>query len=124
MFCNKCGSEIPSDSKFCVKCGTSAETEVQFVQHNTTAAASDNSKKVANKEAIAALIDGVLGILCCAGYVGIIFAIIAVWRSRRGKKIAEEIGYGEQMSTAGFVLGIAGIVLSVIIWSRFILSFS
>ncbi len=33
MFCNKCGSEIPADSKFCVKCGTKSETEAQPAQN-------------------------------------------------------------------------------------------
>lgn len=27
MFCNKCGNEIPDDSKYCSKCGNQIETE-------------------------------------------------------------------------------------------------
>ena len=117
MFCNKCGSEIPADSKFCVKCGTKAETTqpVQQYVQTKTAGASDNSKQAKNSDGIAAIVFGILGLVGCMGF-GIIFDIIAIILGIRGKKKAAEVGVGEGASIAGLILGIIGALIFIIMF--------
>lgn len=60
---------------------------------------------------MAALIAGVLAILCCClGYTGIVFGAVAVTLSIVSRK---KLGYFDGMSIAGLILGIFGFVFGV-----------
>ena len=66
--------------------------------------------------AVTALVTGILGLVCCGCGV---FSIAALVFGVLGKKeIAESNGAktGAGMAQAGFILGIVGIVLSVLYW--------
>ena len=59
---------------------------------------------------LAAMICGIISVICCTGYVGIILGILAVVFAGISRK---NLGYFDGMSIAGLVLGIIGFVLSV-----------
>ena len=60
---------------------------------------------------VAALISGVLAILCCClGYTGIVFGAVAVALSIFSRK---KLGYFDGMAIAGLILGIFGFVFGV-----------
>ena len=62
---------------------------------------------------MAALISGVLAILCCClGYTGIVFGAVAVALSIVSRK---KLGYFDGMAIAGLILGIFGFVFGVAI---------
>ena len=62
---------------------------------------------------MAALIAGVLAIMCCfLGYTGIVFGAVAVTLSIVSRK---KLGYFDGMSIAGLILGIFGFVFGVAI---------
>lgn len=64
-----------------------------------------------NKKAIASLVTGILGVLCCP----IIFSVAALILSNLAKsEIRSRSEGGEGLATAGLVLGILGLVLGVI----------
>lgn len=64
--------------------------------------------------AIISLVTGILGLLCCTWFV---FSIAAAILGFLGKKeIAEGRKTGKGLAQAGFILGIVGIVLGVIVW--------
>ena len=75
-----------------------------------------------NQKAVWSLVLGILGIVCC----GLIAAIPAVILGHLAKKeVAAAAGAqrGEGMAQAGFILGIIGIVLSVLVvlfWLAFV----
>jgi hypothetical protein len=64
-----------------------------------------------NGTGTAALVLGILGIVCC----GIFTAIPAIFLGRKGMKLADQgLATNRGLAQAGFILGIIGVVLSVI----------
>ncbi len=66
--------------------------------------------------AIVSLVTGIIGILCCNYFVLSIAAIVTGYLGR--KQIAQSGGAqkGDGLAKAGFILGIVGVVLGIIIW--------
>ena len=66
--------------------------------------------------AIISLVTGIIGILCCNYFVLSIAAIVTGYIGR--KQIRESGGAqkGDGLAKAGFILGIVGVVLGIIIW--------
>ena len=66
--------------------------------------------------AIISLVTGIIGLLCCNYFVLSIAAIVTGFIGR--KQIRESGGTqkGDGMAKAGFILGIVGIVLGIIVW--------
>jgi hypothetical protein len=66
--------------------------------------------------AIISLVTGIVGLLCCNYFVLSIAAIVTGFIGR--KQIRESGGTqkGDGMAKAGFILGIVGIVLGIIVW--------
>ncbi|HWI43026.1 MAG TPA: DUF4190 domain-containing protein [Nocardioides sp.] len=64
--------------------------------------------------AIISLVTGILGVLCCGSWIFAIAALILGFLAR--KEIAESGGMktGGGMATAGLVLGVIGIVISLV----------
>lgn len=61
---------------------------------------------------LAAMICGIISVLCCFGYTGLIFGVLAIVFSVISRK---NLGYFDGMSIAGLVLGIIGLVLGIAI---------
>lgn len=57
---------------------------------------------------LASMVCGIISVICCTGYVGIILGILAVVFAGISRK---NLGYFESMAIAGLVLGIIGFVL-------------
>ncbi len=80
------------------------------------------ASQTTNGMAIAALVCGILGIVSCgytffvAPVLAIIFGVIAK------KQIAQRAQAGAGLATAGLVLGIIGVVISVLIILFFVLA--
>ena len=74
--------------------------------------------------AIVSLICGILGIplLVCCG-IGVFGSIAAIITGFLGRKQASERGVSPTMATIGLILGIVGVVLTIIWWVAFGLSF-
>lgn len=66
--------------------------------------------------AIISLVTGIIGLLCCNYFVLSIAAIVTGFLGR--KQIRESGGAqkGDGMAKAGFILGIVGVVLGIIVW--------
>jgi hypothetical protein len=66
-----------------------------------------------NKKAIWSLVLGIIGVICCG--IGIIPGGVAIFLGRSAKtEIATSGESGSGMATAGFILGIVAVVLSII----------
>lgn len=121
MFCSKCGIEINDDAVFCSKCGTKVglASEEQQVIHQQKENRPVQTQVLAMPTGTAALILGLLGmfggLLPIVRYITLILAIIAIFvgSSQRKRLIAAGLPSGK--ATAGLVLGIIAVILTVII---------
>ena len=59
---------------------------------------------------LAAMICGVISVICCSGYVGIILGTLAIVFAIVSRR---NLGYFDSMTIAGLVLGIIGFVLGI-----------
>lgn len=63
---------------------------------------------------IAALVLGIVGVICCQSIILSILALIFGVMGR--KKAAQGLATNGGMATAGMVLGIIGVVVGVVVW--------
>lgn len=117
-YCPKCGKENSDENKFCVGCGSSFNEDESNQSHIFT---SDTVEVVSTKpkNSTIGLVSMILGIIsvaflicCCGGfgYVSIIPGIVAIVLS-----IIHLKKYGNDgKAIAGLILGIAGVVLSIL----------
>lgn len=116
-FCTKCGKENNDENKFCIGCGASFESNEQkemTVDATVTNEVNNTKKSTLNLVGmILGIISVSLIVICCCGgfgYVSIIPGIVAVVLSSIYLK-----KYGNDgKAIAGLILGICGIVLSVL----------
>lgn len=108
-FCKKCGAQLEDGAKFCPKCGATQEEAAPQVAPIAAAPVEDNGPwKVF---AILGLVFGIVGLVFCWAYgsgglisaTGLVFSIL-------GKKSTTKAGN----ATAGLILSIIGLALSVI----------
>ena len=59
---------------------------------------------------LASVICGVISVICCTGYVGVVLGILAIVFAIVSRK---NLGYFDSMAIAGLVLGIIGFVLGI-----------
>lgn len=59
---------------------------------------------------LAAMICGIISVICCTGYVGIVLGALAIIFAIVSRK---NLGYFDSMAIAGLVLGIIGFILGV-----------
>jgi len=59
---------------------------------------------------LAAMICGIIAVICCTGYVGIVLGALAIIFAIVSRK---NLGYFDSMAIAGLVLGIIGFVLGL-----------
>ena len=115
MYCTKCGNESSEDDVFCRKCGfplkqTTSATPMQKPETNSNA---QGTTRINQKSgfATASLVCGILGFLFAPlSVLAIIFGSI-----RMGRKDNPKRG----MAIAGFVLGVVGVIASLIFYAWF-----
>ncbi len=61
---------------------------------------------------LVSLICGIISVICCSGYVGIVLGALAIVFAIVSRK---NLGYFDSMAIAGLVLGIIGFVLGIAI---------
>ncbi|ROR91439.1 DUF4190 domain-containing protein [Nocardioides aurantiacus] len=66
--------------------------------------------------AIISLVTGIVGLLCCNYFVLSIAAIATGFIGRKQIRESNGTQKGDGMAKAGFILGIVGIVLGIIVW--------
>lgn len=86
MNCPNCGNVVADNAKVCMSCGVAV-------------------KKRANGLAIASLICGILGVICCGGIQTIAAIVLGAVSLSKEKNT---------MAMVGLILGIVGIVLWII----------
>lgn len=110
-FCRNCGAMIQSTSGICPSCGT-----LDFVPSSITMPMQPITQKNTNGSAITSLVLGIVGIiLCMFPYIGTTINVIGLVFGIRANKTSKS-GVG----TAGFVLSLVGLVLSVLIFIVFV----
>ena len=117
MFCQKCGKELEQGAKFCPTCGTNVSPETQAsvppsnLQYEAGAGVYTEEEKP--KGAMAALVCGIIGIVMAflLPIVGLILSIVAISQGIKANKVSKT-----GIATAGYIMGIAGLILSIIVW--------
>lgn len=112
-FCTNCGTPITEGANNCTNCGAAvsapAATIEQVVTETVpvvTAEPVTPAPEAGKGMAIAALVCGLVGILCTGGILNILALVFGIIAKKQGSKSG--------MATAGIVLGAIGIALAVI----------
>lgn len=120
--CNFCGNVLNDNDKFCTKCGAVVGTE-STNQQNVNAQAGYNNQanynvnNANNGIAVAAMIVGIIGLICfwapvipvVLGVLGLVFGIKGL-----NKANAMPQNTGKGMSTAGIVCGSIAMIIGMI----------
>ena len=122
MFCNKCGSEIPADSKFCVKCGTRIET-IQSVNEAATQTStnsrtgSDKAQKAFTVCVISVIAAVVLFIIAVVGSVLMLypFVVLAYGAALISFKILRRLPDSEKTEGQKLFIKVSHIIMLIII---------
>jgi uncharacterized membrane protein YvbJ len=122
MFCPQCGEENPDGAKFCTKCGAALKAKAEKAPARRTAPAAAEESRTSGM-AIAALIMGIVAFIFFGplAILAIIFGAIGINQTNKDPNLK-----GKGMAVAGMVLGIIGIagwVIALIVWSSFFLWF-
>lgn len=120
MFCKNCGTENIDESKFCKNCGQPLEEEQNSdsytgpVEYDSIAHSVTDSSEIPESTgtAIASMILGIVSIvLCCSSILGMIAGVIAIVLAQKERNSGRgDNGYVK----AGFICGIIGAILSVL----------
>jgi uncharacterized membrane protein HdeD (DUF308 family) len=133
MFCKNCGKEVPENSKFCPSCGQSQEVienekPKEDTQGQPTMSTTEPAKKIilAHRGTMI-LVFGILGIvlnfICCVG-VAQVFSILALVMGvgdLKKMKFGMMESEGKGITTAGMIMGIIGLALTIIAIVGFVL---
>lgn len=121
MYCAKCGKEMDDSAKFCPACGadagveTAASPELPSYQAPSYGAASssESDQSQSSGSGVGAMVCGIIGlVLCWVPIIGLILSIVALALGAKGRKTLPLDKRG--MATAGFVMGIIGMVIGII----------
>jgi len=122
MICKKCGANIPDGSAICNYCGE-VQGETTLISEQPTQGTPPKNEKGKN-QAVASMILGIvtvsLSILgtCCGQGASVFFAFIFLAASIVGLVLASSAkkkGYVGGMATAGRVLNIIGLIVSILL---------
>lgn len=106
MFCKKCGAEIEDNSSVCPKCGEPVNKVNYYVQ---------TGEKPKAPNSISGFVCSIVGFFI--PFLGFILCIIGIVLSSKGRKefAKNPDAYsGKGFLTAGLVIGIVGLVLSLL----------
>lgn len=106
MYCTKCGNKLKSSDKFCSVCGK--ENDIQKKESADNNLLNDKDSLNNNNDNVS-VVFGILSLcLCFVPIVGLVLGIIAIVKGRRYAKNSNN-------KSSGFVLGIFGSVLSLLL---------
>lgn len=113
-FCTNCGAQLTEGANNCTNCGAAVSApaaQVNQVVTETvpvvTAEPVTPAPEAGKGMAIAALVCGLVGLLCTGGMLNILALIFGIIAKKQGSKSG--------MATAGIVLGAIGIAFAVIV---------
>ena len=116
-FCKECGKELSAEAAFCPNCGTAVEVK----EYTAETVVEAPKKKAPIAPAIVGLVLSALALSLC--WMGLAFGIYAIFTiplaivglvlSNKAKKSAE-VGPAHTMGKVGKILGIFGLIFSII----------
>ncbi len=116
MYCRYCGNEINDDALFCSKCGQpTGNAPVPYDQTSAQPYDEPSAQPAPDGYAIASLVLGILGLVALpliGGILAVVFGNIS--RKNNGPTT---------MARAGWIMGIIGIVLGVVVVAIIIILF-
>lgn len=125
MYCAKCGQEMKDTDRFCPACGTDAYMTGQEEEQKQEQEPSYTPTPVYEVQeeqpsgsggAVGALVCGIISLVLSnipfACFGGIVLGIIAIIKGAKARKYGPQNKKG--MATTGYVLGIIGLIISII----------